>query len=267
MRLRRGMRVPLRFLVDHDGVRRMAQQADRLGMLGRTEEDDRVALIDELLELALLGQHPRAGAVDDLQPALFRAGHDRRRHAVGADHDRRSGVDLVEAVDRADALRHELLDDALVVDDLAEGMRLLALCGGHLGVIDGFPDAIAEARAARDDDLIDGSHVQASIARGARGTVERPLATDDTARSGRSPQRTVAEGRSAWPTRAHDGVPPRRVEHHWRSMIVNEMSSPGWRCATIAKVRAGDHGRHADSHRSSAHRRGGRPASPTAGAG
>ena len=54
-------------LVDHDGVRRVAQQADRLGMLWRTEEDDRVAPTDEF-ELALLGQHPRASAVDDLQP-------------------------------------------------------------------------------------------------------------------------------------------------------------------------------------------------------
>ena len=89
---------------------------------------------------------------------------------MGADHDRRSGVDLVEAVDRADALRLELLDDALVVDDLAQGVRLLALGGGHLRVVDGFSHAIAEARAACDDDLIDGSHVQASIARGACGT-------------------------------------------------------------------------------------------------
>jgi hypothetical protein len=36
-------------------------------MLWRTEEDDRVAPTDEF-ELALLGQHPRASAVDDLQP-------------------------------------------------------------------------------------------------------------------------------------------------------------------------------------------------------
>ena len=129
------------------------------GCLRRAQDDDRVALVDELLELALLGQHPGAGAVDDLQAALLGAGHDGRRDAVGADDDGRARVHLVERGDGPDALRLELLDDALVVHDLAEGMRQLALRGGHLGVVDRLADAVAEAGAARDDDLIDGSHV------------------------------------------------------------------------------------------------------------
>jgi hypothetical protein len=50
-------RLPLGFLVDHDGIWRVAEEADRLGMLARAQDDDRVALVDELLELTLLGQH------------------------------------------------------------------------------------------------------------------------------------------------------------------------------------------------------------------
>ena len=49
IRLRRGMRVPLLLLVDDDRVGREAEQADDLGVLGRAEQDDRVAVLDQLL--------------------------------------------------------------------------------------------------------------------------------------------------------------------------------------------------------------------------
>ena len=74
-------------------------------MLGRAEEHDRVALLDELGELALLLDDPGAGAVDDLEAARLGALHDVRADAVGADDDRRAVVDVVERVDGLDAQR------------------------------------------------------------------------------------------------------------------------------------------------------------------
>ena len=67
------------------------------------EQDDRVALLDELGQLALLLDDPGAGAVDDLEAAFVGALHDVGAHAVGADDDRRAVVDVVERVDRLDA--------------------------------------------------------------------------------------------------------------------------------------------------------------------
>ena len=64
-----------------------------------------------------------------------------------ADDDRGAMVHVVERVDRLDALRLELGDHALVVHDLAQGVRLLALCGGQPGVVDRLAHAIAEARS------------------------------------------------------------------------------------------------------------------------
>ena len=48
MRLRARDAVPVLFLVDDDRVGREAEQADDLGMVGRAEQHDRVALVDEL---------------------------------------------------------------------------------------------------------------------------------------------------------------------------------------------------------------------------
>ena len=53
----------------------------------------------------------------------------------------------------------EVADDALVVDDLAEGMRRLAGGRGLLGLVDRLAHAVAEAGALRDPDLLDRSHV------------------------------------------------------------------------------------------------------------
>ena len=95
--------VPVRLLVDDDRVGREAEQADDLGVLRRAEEDDRVALLDELLELALLLDDPGAGAVDDLEAAGLGALHDLGLDAVGADDDRGAVVDVVERLDAAHA--------------------------------------------------------------------------------------------------------------------------------------------------------------------
>ncbi len=164
----RDGRLPLLLLVDDDGVGREAEQADDLGVLRRAEQDDRVAVLDELDQLALLLDDPRAGAVDDLEPALLGAVHDVRADAVGADDDRRAVVDVVERLDRLDAQVLEVADDALVVDDLSEGMRRLA--GGRrlLRLVDRLANAVAEPGALRDADFLDRSHAPI-IARGPFG--------------------------------------------------------------------------------------------------
>ena len=77
--LRRGIgSVPLLFLVDDDRVGGEPEQADDLGVVGRAEQDDRVALVDELAQLALLLDDPGAGAVDDLEAARARRAPARR---------------------------------------------------------------------------------------------------------------------------------------------------------------------------------------------
>ena len=92
------------------------------------------------------------------RPRVVGALHDVRADAVGADDDRRAVVDVVERVDGLDAERLEVADDALVVDDLAEGMRRLAGGRGLLGLVDRLADAVAEAGALRDADFLDRSH-------------------------------------------------------------------------------------------------------------
>ena len=81
-----------------------------------------------------------------------------------ADDDGGAAVDVVERIDGLDALRLELGDHALVVHDLAQRMRLLALCGGQARVVDRLAHAVAEAGPPRDADLFDGSHSRSSMA-------------------------------------------------------------------------------------------------------
>ena len=141
----RDGRLPLLLLVHDDGVGGEAEQPDDLGVLGRPEQDDRVALLDEAAQLALLLDDPGAGAVDDLEAARVGAFEDVRADAVGADDDRGAVVHVVELLDGLDAQDLEFADDTLVVDDLSEGMGGLAGGRGLLGLVDRFADAVAEA--------------------------------------------------------------------------------------------------------------------------
>src|SRR5829696_3761935 len=137
-------------------------------MVRGAEQDDRVALVDELDELAVLLDHPGARAVDDLEPARVRTLHDIGSDAVGPDHDRGSVIDVVERLDRLDPEPLEIGDHALVVDDLAEGMGRLASGAGFLCLVDRLADAVAEAGAPGDPDLPNASHNGSIIAWGAR---------------------------------------------------------------------------------------------------
>ena len=75
-------------------------------------------------------------------------------------------------LDRLDAEVLEVAHDALVVDDLAEGMRRLA--GGRrlLGLVDRLAHAVAEPGALRDADFLDHSHASI-IARGPSAPLDR----------------------------------------------------------------------------------------------
>ena len=162
--LARDLGLPVVLLVDDDRVGGEAEQADNLRVARRAEEHDRVAVLDQPQELALLLDHPGARAVDDLEAARLGAFHDVRPDPVGPDDDRRAVVDVVEGLDRLDAQPLEIADHALVVDDLAEGMGRLT--GGRrlLGLVDRLAHAIAEAGALRDANLTNGAHLSAIIA-------------------------------------------------------------------------------------------------------
>ena len=95
--------LPLLFLVDDDRIGCEAEQADDLGVLRRPEQDDRVALLDEPAQFALLLDDPGAGAIDDLEAALVGALQDVRPDAVGPDDDRGAVVHVIELLDGLDA--------------------------------------------------------------------------------------------------------------------------------------------------------------------
>src|SRR3954469_11133140 len=154
----RDLRRPLLLFVDDDRVGRETEQPHDLWMLRRPEEDDRVTLVDELPQLALLLDDPGAGPVDDLETALASALHHVRPDAVGPDHDRRPTIHVVERLDRLDAEVLEVANDTLVVDDLAERVGRLAGGGRLLRFVDRLPHAVAEARARGDVEGFDGSH-------------------------------------------------------------------------------------------------------------
>jgi hypothetical protein len=145
--------VPFLLLVDDDRIGREAEQPDDLRVLGRSQDDDRVALVQEPHQLLLLLDHPGAGAIDDFETTGFGTRHDIRPNAVCPDDDRGTVVDVIERFDRLDAEVLEIADDPLVVDDLPEGMRRLAGGRGLLGLVDRLAHSVTKAGPLRDADL------------------------------------------------------------------------------------------------------------------
>ena len=174
--------MPVLLLVDHDGVRGEAQQADDLGVPGGAEEDDDVPLVDQLLEEALFLDHPGAGAVDDVQAAALRPLEDLGADAVRTDDDRGSLVHVVEGLHAVHAEADEVADHALVVHDLAQRMRGPAGDCGLLGLVDGLADAVAEAGAVRDSDFLHHAHSRPMFAHVRRS--RRPAVPSDQGSGG-----------------------------------------------------------------------------------
>jgi hypothetical protein len=197
-----GDAVPVGLLVDHDRVRRETQQPDDLGVVRRPQEHDRVAVLDELLELLLLGDDPRAGAIDDVEAAIGGGPPDRGRHAVGADHDGGPVEGLVERADRPDAAGVKARHDPLVVDDLAEGVGHPAGVGGLLRLVDRLADAIAEAGALRDADVLNRAHVPIIARFLTKPRWSRPLEARWRAQASPSPDAVGAPGPPRVPSSA-----------------------------------------------------------------
>ena len=193
---------------------------------------------------------PGAGAVDDLETPLVGTLHDIGADAVGADDDGRAVIDVIERVDGLDAEPLEVGDDALVVDDLAQGMRRLAGGRGLLGLVDRLAHAVAEPGPLRDPDVLDGSHDPSIIARGAADTrsTERRQAVRPRWRrghEGRDPahDQVRGEGRGGLPVESRRQL----VGEAERGADADRDATARVRqllAARPARVRAGDADRH-----------------------
>ena len=150
---------PILLFVDQDGVWGKAKQADDLWVIRRAEENDLVSLFHESSELAMLLRHPGAGAINHLEAALCCATEHLGGHTMRANNDSGPRRDLIKLVNILDSTGAEVGDQPLVVYDMAQGVGLFPRGAGDLGLINGLTDAIADARALRDDDVLNTSHV------------------------------------------------------------------------------------------------------------
>ena len=150
--------LPILFLVHDKRVGGEAEQADHFGVAGRSQQHDRIALVDQALDLALFLDHPRARSVNDVEVAGFGPGEHLGANAVGSNDDGRALCDFVERIARLDPLQLQLGDHTLVVDDLAERVRPLAGRRRFLGLVDRLADSIAEPCAPGDANLSNVTH-------------------------------------------------------------------------------------------------------------
>ena len=151
--------VPVLLLVDDDRVGREAEQADDLGVLRRAEQDDRCSPPSTSssssrcswmtqVQVPSMTSRPRASArsmTSGLTPWA--------RMTTAAPWSTSSSDSTVST---PSCCRSR--DDALVVDDLAQGVRRLAGRRRLLRLVDRLAHAIAEAGALGDPDVLDGSH-------------------------------------------------------------------------------------------------------------
>ena len=101
-----------------DGVGGHGHGADRLLVALVAHIENGVALAGADLELVVDLGHERAHGVDHHAAGPAGVGDDLGSRAVGREHERRAGGDIVHVVDEDHPLGPELVDDVTVVDDL-----------------------------------------------------------------------------------------------------------------------------------------------------
>ena len=105
-------------------LRRLLHHANSLIVAFMPNVDDLVTFLDKTQHLAMHFAYQRAGGIDHMHAARRGLGFDRRRHAVGGKYDWDAGFgggigDLSQFLHEHRALRGQILDDMLVVHDLA----------------------------------------------------------------------------------------------------------------------------------------------------
>ena len=129
-----------------DRLGRDGHGPDRLLVALVADVEDGVALAGPHLELVVDLGHERADGVDHHPAVVPGGGHDLWRGAVGGEHQRRAGGDLVDVVDEDHAPGPELVDHVPVVDDLVVAVHGRLEDPHHPGErLDGHLDAGAEA--------------------------------------------------------------------------------------------------------------------------
>ncbi|CAB4927559.1 unannotated protein [freshwater metagenome] len=147
----------------------------------------------------MLLRYPGAGAVNHFKAALCCTTEDFWGNPMGANDDSGPRSNLIEVVDVLDPACAQVGDQPFVVYDVPQGVGLFPSGTGDLGLVYGLTDAIADASALRDDDVLDTPHA---------GIIAHPAPRADSPQGG-GPRRRRGWRRS--PTRAQV-VTPRRVE-------------------------------------------------------
>ena len=133
-RNRRSSAFEIRFRLDevHD-IWRHCHRADGLFMSGMADIEDLVALPRPNLELMMHLGDQRADRINDDAPVLSSGLDHCRGRAMGAEHQRGPGGDLVDVVDEDHPLFDEAVHDVLVVNDLVVAVHRWLEHGHHPG--------------------------------------------------------------------------------------------------------------------------------------
>ena len=146
---------PVLLFVDEDGVGGKPKQPNNLRVIRGAEENDLVPLLYQPRKFTMLLRHPGAGAVDYFEPTLCCTTENLRGHPMRANHDGGPRSDLIKVVNILNTAGAEVGDQPLVVYDMPQGVGLFSRGAGDLGFINGLTDAIADAGALRDDNVLD----------------------------------------------------------------------------------------------------------------
>ena len=107
----------------------------------------------------MLLRHPGAGAVNHLKPALCRTPEYLGGYPMCANDNGGARSDLIEVVNVLNAAGTQVGNQPLVVNDMPEGMGIFSGGAGDLGLIYGLANAIADAGALRDNNVLNTSHL------------------------------------------------------------------------------------------------------------